>query len=432
MIAEIRNKASRESRQLEDVLTGNFFGTLRYLPIDIGLKPIMDAVTFVDIVSNENFKHFIKNIKIQPNYLMWEKVNGKDEIDLILDFGSTIVGIEIKFKSGLSNYSEKELTKNEDKIINQLARYAKILKESYNEKKCYLIFLAEQVKDEKLYNQSLEDVNKYYLDGFGYISWQKIFKILEYQNPNSFPFNLVIHDLKEYLKSKNLNGFSGFDTVEPEITLQNKKFQVFNTKNNQMLKVEKELVAAYKFIRAFHHELSELVKSKCFNEPIKIKGKNKNYQFLDLNEGKFLVSNSNHEFGWLCRSFMKVYKCNEFPKSLFTVEFKVSIGEELKPELILGRHHYSSSKNIATSNVNNETLSYRSERHIERGFSLEKIANNVFLSKKALKNRKTKHKYFEKGIFVFYPMLDINSSNLKEKIFDRFLEVNAAFDKYAK
>jgi hypothetical protein len=57
LIAELHNKISAESNNLErseDKLTGDFFGTLRYLPFEIGMKPILLPVRFKE-------KRFHKN-----------------------------------------------------------------------------------------------------------------------------------------------------------------------------------------------------------------------------------------------------------------------------------------------------------------------------------------------------------------------------------
>lgn len=45
VIAELHNKISQNgsnlSDRLEDQLTGDFFGSIRYLPFEIGLKPVL-------------------------------------------------------------------------------------------------------------------------------------------------------------------------------------------------------------------------------------------------------------------------------------------------------------------------------------------------------------------------------------------------------
>ncbi|WP_219620159.1 hypothetical protein [Bacillus canaveralius] len=52
MIAEIHNKISKTdsnlSDRLEDQLTGDFFGTIRYLPFDMALKQVLLGVQYQD------------------------------------------------------------------------------------------------------------------------------------------------------------------------------------------------------------------------------------------------------------------------------------------------------------------------------------------------------------------------------------------------
>jgi len=50
VLAEIKGKISQTgsnlSDRLEDKLTGDFFGTIRYLPFEIGLGPVLSKVRF--------------------------------------------------------------------------------------------------------------------------------------------------------------------------------------------------------------------------------------------------------------------------------------------------------------------------------------------------------------------------------------------------
>jgi hypothetical protein len=50
LLAEIHNKiaanGSNLTDRLEDKLTGDFFGTLRYLPFEIGMKSVLSSVRF--------------------------------------------------------------------------------------------------------------------------------------------------------------------------------------------------------------------------------------------------------------------------------------------------------------------------------------------------------------------------------------------------
>jgi len=102
MIAEINNKISSSgsniSDRLEDLLTGNFFGCLRYLPFDSAMKSILlnsvNKPERLDCLKNINCSEWDKNI------LFWKRFSGT-EPDIIIDFkdDDIIILIEVKLYS---------------------------------------------------------------------------------------------------------------------------------------------------------------------------------------------------------------------------------------------------------------------------------------------------------------------------------------------
>ena len=85
MIAEINNKISSSganlSDRLEDKLTGDVFGALRYLPIELGILPIVEQC-----YSNEKKKilDFISKSE-RAKYKFWPRLKNYGEIDLIIE-----------------------------------------------------------------------------------------------------------------------------------------------------------------------------------------------------------------------------------------------------------------------------------------------------------------------------------------------------------
>ena len=139
MIAEIKNKAPRDYVGKEDVLTGNFFGALRYTKFQDFLgECLLSAASFNYPKDYERFKEILKSIDnetFNENIKFWPKIKN-DEIDLIIEFDKVVIGIEVKFHSGLSSDDEiyNNVGANEDRSKNQLSRYADLLIENYNDK----------------------------------------------------------------------------------------------------------------------------------------------------------------------------------------------------------------------------------------------------------------------------------------------------------
>ena len=148
LIAEIKGKISNTGSnlndRLEDNLTGNVFGTLRYISFEKGLKKIL-----IESISPKNSKaiDIIKNINVEgwdSNISFWP-YDKEGELDVLLEFDSCIIGIEVKYLSGISSddgiTNEIILSKNEEKeSIQQLARESRIIsKKAVNREKILIL-----------------------------------------------------------------------------------------------------------------------------------------------------------------------------------------------------------------------------------------------------------------------------------------------------
>jgi hypothetical protein len=112
------SSGSNLSDRLEDKLTGDVFGALRYLPFSSGLKPVLQGVT-------------------------WE-------------VGENVgAQLEAEFQKGeeVSEEAEEEMTKA---TLNQLEYQAKVLKDTNSKKRKYLVFLAKQSEAASIVQQTLE------------------------------------------------------------------------------------------------------------------------------------------------------------------------------------------------------------------------------------------------------------------------------------
>ncbi|CAH0121001.1 MULTISPECIES: NERD domain-containing protein [Paenibacillus] len=147
MIAEIHNKISRSgsnlSDRLEDQLTGDFFGTIRYLPFQFGLKHVLQAVRFRNDVQNSDLLWWkILGLIEDYEYKMhfWFR-HAEGEIDLVIDHPRVVIGIEVKYYSGLSsNDEDTEEIATPEESCHQLARYSRLLEDIDKDARLILYF----------------------------------------------------------------------------------------------------------------------------------------------------------------------------------------------------------------------------------------------------------------------------------------------------
>lgn len=96
MIAEIKGKLWQTGHNLndmlEDNLTGNFFGALRYIPFDLALRNILSAGVYPrkvgDLIGEISADFWSDKIEFWPH-------DKEGVIDALLNFDDTIIGIEV-------------------------------------------------------------------------------------------------------------------------------------------------------------------------------------------------------------------------------------------------------------------------------------------------------------------------------------------------
>lgn len=217
MLAEIYNKISQTgsnlSDRLEDKLTGDFFGTIRYLPFEHGLKHVLTTADFSQTDIGENWLQFVDG---QTGYIMemefWYRED-EGEIDLLLTSEKAVIGIEVKYLSGISSEDhDPEVPIDYTESVNQLARYSRMLEKISDGRDAYLLFLApyEMMNTVK---QSLENrVITSPAVGLGFMCWQDILDTLKGINtaPLEKGQQLILRDLQALLTKKNFLRFNGF------------------------------------------------------------------------------------------------------------------------------------------------------------------------------------------------------------------------------
>ena len=208
MVEEFYGKISRSgsnlSDSLEDKLTGDFFGTLRYMDFCDGLQPILcgalrksekqqaESQDVIQLIENVN----CTNIKDEEHIKFWPK-HDLGDLDVLLNFDNCCIGIEVKFQSGLSS-------------DDQLIREANILCDLAKDKKKILLFIAKHGSCISVYRKYKNIISKDV--HFVFATWEDILQsmkdILNGEKGSKYTFGqkLMICDLVRLLTRK------GFDT----------------------------------------------------------------------------------------------------------------------------------------------------------------------------------------------------------------------------
>ena len=220
MLAEIHNKISQSgsnlSDRLEDKLTGDFFGTIRYLSFEKGLIHIFKTVEFNQKPVNENWLRFIEGEKGYTTQIEFWHRDDEGEIDLLITNENVIIGVEVKYLSGLSSEDPDENSLIDEKeSVNQLARYSRMLERLAKGRTPYLLFLApydlmntvkKKMSDRSIISPDVE---------LGFMCWEDIHESLSNLEIDQWETGpkLIIRDLLTLLMKKGLTRFRGFRPI---------------------------------------------------------------------------------------------------------------------------------------------------------------------------------------------------------------------------
>lgn len=234
MLAEIHGKISRTgsnlSERLEDELTGNVFGNLRYLPFNIGLKQILCNALFPenirDMIYQVNACNWSENIEFWP-------YDREGELDAYIEFGDLVIGIEAKYKSGISSddgmdYSEMDDTNGFTDSNHQLQRESRIISERANGKDKVLLLVADALDCTDIFKDVKERnllVNSDVI--LGYISWQSILRELRKLNISNPFHKVVVSDLIALLNRKEFEQFHSMN-IESECPIIGNDYYKFD------------------------------------------------------------------------------------------------------------------------------------------------------------------------------------------------------------
>ncbi|MEH7440637.1 hypothetical protein V7182_24610 [Neobacillus drentensis] len=239
MLAELHNKISTNSNNLErseDQLTGDFFGTLRYLPFEMAMKTILSKVRFK---KEEIFQDWETILRQEKGYMtgmeFWFRHEVEGDIDLLVSLSSIKLGIEVKYLSRLS--SEDEIPADVidyEESANQLARYSRMIADISKEKTSYLILLAPfklmREVEQSLLNRSIiaPGVN------LGFLSWEDVLDSLEELDISLMELGqqMIVEDLIKLLIKRDFLRYKG---ISKEILVKNvtQEFYMFNKVKNK-------------------------------------------------------------------------------------------------------------------------------------------------------------------------------------------------------
>lgn len=237
MVEEFYGKISRSGSNLsdssEDKLTGDFFGTLRYMDFCDGLQPILcgalrksekqqaESQAAIQLIENVN----CTNIRDEEHIKFWPK-HDLGELDVLLEFDNCYIGIEVKFQSGLSS-------------DDQLIREANILCDLPKDKKKILLFIAKHESCISVYRKYKKDISKQGVH-FVFASWENILQslkdILNGGKGSKYTFGqkLMISDLVRLLTRKDFDTFLSMTngiSDRPDQSIEKKGYFMLNHKD---------------------------------------------------------------------------------------------------------------------------------------------------------------------------------------------------------
>lgn len=237
MIAEIHKKISKSGSnltdRLEDNLTGNFFGVLRYMPFNLVFKKLLVASVYPKEVARKideiDYELWNNNIKFWP-------YDENGEIDVLLEFEKAVIGIEVKYLSDLSSDDEIDNSNiNGDpkyefqESRQQLARESRIISKFGEDKTRILLFLAKDACCRDVYENTVGRNILAKGVAFGYISWQSILAELKKLQMHGFDnqyYSVIINDLINLLERKGFDGFRSME-IDPSISILKKFYYDF-------------------------------------------------------------------------------------------------------------------------------------------------------------------------------------------------------------
>ena len=415
MVEEFYGKISRSgsnlSDNLEDKLTGDFFGTLRYLEFCDGLQPILcgalrisekqqeTSQTAIQLIENVN----CTNIRDEEHIKFWPK-HDLGELDVLLDFDNCCIGIEVKLNSGLSS-------------DDQLIREAEILCDLAEDKEKILLFIAGHESCVSVYHGYKNAIRKQGVC-FVFASWEDILQsmkdLLNGGNESKYTFgqSLMIRDLVRLLRRKGFDTFLSMTNGISNESIEKGGYFMADHKNNKDYTTNYRN-AAYVVFMTYRNvqKLREAIKSESENEGCEytfIKNQNKNKE-----KGyEYPAAGMVNDFWWL---FSKEANTGNGDTSLYAVNIFLTNTNEADPsDPIFRVLRYTSSKAIS-ENLTGEQLAKAFDENGDAETDVCDIVVNGItrkLQRRGIKNTK-KYSDLQCCYYVDLPLMSISKEDIK-------------------
>ena len=427
MVEEFYGKISRSgsnlSDSLEDKLTGDFFGTLRYMDFCDGLQPILcgalrksekqqaESQAAIQLIENVN----CTNIKDEEHIKFWPK-HDLGELDVLLDFDNCCIGIEVKFQSGLSS-------------DDQLIREANILCDLPKEKKKILLFIAKHESCISVYRKYKKDISKQGVH-FVFASWEDILQsmkdILHGGKGSKYTFGqkLMISDLVRLLTRK---GFDTFLSMTNGISNESiEKDEYFMADHHKDYRTNYKNAAFVVFMTYKNvDKLLKDIKSESENEDCEytfIKNQNKNKE-----KGyEYPAAGIVNDFWWL---FSKEANTGNGDTSLYAVNIFLTNTNEADPSDPIFRVLRYISPVAISKNLTGENLAEAFDKNADAERDTRDIVvdeTTMTLHRRDINNPKD-HADLQGCYYVDLPLMSISKDDIR-RVFHIFDELSKQSD----
>ena len=415
MVEEFYGKISRSgsnlSDNLEDKLTGDFFGTLRYLDFCDGLQPILCGALRISEKQQEESQAAIQlienvnctNIRDEEHIKFWPK-HDRGELDVLLDFDNCCVGIEVKLNSGLSS-------------DDQLIREAEILCDLAKDKEKILLFIAGHESCVSVYRAYKAVIRKQGVC-FVFASWEDILQsmkdLLNGGDGSKYTSGqrLMISDLVKLLTRKGFDPFLSMTNGISNESIEKGGYFMADHKNNTDDTTNYRNAAYVVFMTYKNVEkLREAIKSESENEGCEytfIKNQNKNKE-----KGyEYPAAGMVNDFWWL---FSKEANTGNGDTSLYAVNIFLTNTNEADPSEPIFRVLRYISPNAISKNLTGENLA---EAFDENGDAETDVCDIVVngitrkLQRRGIKNTK-KYSDLQCCYYVDLPLMSISKEDIK-------------------
>ncbi|UZE44851.1 nuclease [Selenomonas sputigena] len=421
MVEEFYGKISRSgsnlSDSLEDKLTGDFFGTLRYMDFCDGLQPILcgalrksekqqaESQAAIQLIENAN----CTNISDEEHIKFWPK-HDLGELDVLLNFDNCCIGIEVKFQSGLSS-------------DDQLIREANILCDLAKDKKKILLFIAKHEACISVYRKYKNIISKDV--HFVFASWEDILQsmkdILHGGKGSKYTFGqkLMIRDLVRLLTRKDLDTFlSMTNGIADKLgqLIEKERYFMADRKNNKDYTTNYKNAAFVVFMT--YKNVEKLLKE------IESKSKECGYVFIKWYEEKCagIVDDI-----WL--TFSKEANTGSGDTSLYAVNIFLTNTNEDDPSDPIFRVLRYISPNAISKNLTREKLvdTFDKNANAERD-TCDIVVDEITMTlhQRDINNSK-KHAGLQGCYYVDLPLMSISQDDIK-RVFHIFDELSKQSD----